>query len=58
MFVPKKNRKLRLCVDYYKLNKIIVKDYYTLLRANELRDRLQGAKKFTKLNLRDAYYRI
>jgi RNase H-like domain found in reverse transcriptase/Reverse transcriptase (RNA-dependent DNA polymerase)/Integrase zinc binding domain len=58
MFVSKKDRKLRLCVDYCKLNEIIVKDCYVLLRANELRDRLRGAKKFTKLDLRDAYYRI
>ena len=58
MFILKKDRKLRLYTNYHRLNEIIVKDYYILLRANELRDRLQGAKKFTKLNLRDAYYRI
>ena len=40
MFILKKDRKLRLYIDYYKLNKIIVKDYYILLRVNELRDYL------------------
>src|SRR5450432_296828 len=58
MFVPKKDGKLRLCVDYRKLNEIIVKDRYALPRADELRDRLRGAKKFTKLDLKDTYHRI
>jgi hypothetical protein len=40
MFILKKDRKLRLCIDYYKLNEIIVKDRYILLRADKLRDRL------------------
>ena len=55
LFVPKKNGKLRLCVDYRKLNDITIKDRYALPRADELRDRLRGAKWFTKLDLRGAY---
>ena len=33
----------------------MTKDYYTLLLANKLRDRLIRAKVFTKLDLRGAY---
>jgi hypothetical protein len=38
MFVPKKNGKLRLCVDYRKLNDIIIKNRYPLPNIAELRD--------------------
>jgi Reverse transcriptase (RNA-dependent DNA polymerase)/RNase H-like domain found in reverse transcriptase len=55
LFVPKKDGKKRLCVDYRKLNAITVKDRYALPLADELRDRLSGAKVFTKLDLRGAY---
>ena len=55
LFVPKKNGKLRLCVDYRKLNEITIKNRYPLPNSNELRDRLQGAQFFTKLDMRGAY---
>lgn len=55
LFVPKKDGKKRLCVDYRKLNAITMKDRYALPLADELRDRLSGAKVFTKLDLRGAY---
>jgi hypothetical protein len=55
LFVPKKDRKLQLYIDYRKLNAMTVKDRYTLPLANELRDRLQGARTFTKLDLRGVY---
>ena len=55
LFVPKKNGKLRLCVDYRKLNVITIKNQYPLLNADELRDRLAGAMFFTKLDIRGAY---
>jgi hypothetical protein len=38
MFVPKKNGKLRLYVDYRKLNDITIKNRYLLLNITELRD--------------------
>ena len=51
----KKDKGLRLCVDYRKLNEITIKNRYSLLNIEELQDRLQGAKWFIKLNQRDAY---
>ena len=55
LFVLKKNGKLRLYVDYRKLNEITIKNRYPLPNANELRDRLAGAKWFTKLDMRGVY---
>jgi transposase InsO family protein len=55
MFVPKKNGKLRLCVDFRRLNEITIKNRYPLPNISELRDRLSHAKIFTALDLRGAY---
>ena len=58
LFVPKKDGGLRLCVDYRGLNKITVKNRHPFPLIGEMLDRLQGAKLFTKLDLRNAYHRI
>jgi hypothetical protein len=58
LFVPKKDRGLRLCVDYRGLNKVTIKNQYPLPLINKTLDRLIGARIFTKLNLKDAYHRI
>jgi hypothetical protein len=55
MFIPKKNRKLRLCVDFRRLNEITIKNQYLLLNISELQNRLSYAKIFTALDLRGAY---
>jgi hypothetical protein len=58
LFIPKKDGGNRLCVDYRSLNKVTIKNRYLLPLISELLDRLGHAKVFTKLNLRDAYYRL
>ena len=58
LFAPKKDGSLRPCIDYRKLNAIIKKNRYPLPRIDELQDRLLGAKWFTAIDIRDAYYRI
>jgi hypothetical protein len=55
MFVPKKNGKLQLCVNFQKLNNITIKNRYPLPNISELQDRLAHAKIFTALDLRGAY---
>ena len=51
LFIPKKNGKLCLCVDYRKLNDITIKNCYPLPCIDELMDRLTGANYYTKLDL-------
>ena len=58
LFVPKKNGKMRLCVDYRGLNKVTIKNRYPLPLISELLDRMSRARIFTKLDLRWAYHRI
>jgi hypothetical protein len=58
LFVPKKDGGDRLCVDYRSLNKVMIKNRYLLLLISELLNRLGYVKVFTKLDLRNAYYRL
>ena len=58
LFVPKPDGKLRLCVDYWQLNKLMILNKYLLLLMTELRESLAGATIFTKLDRKDGYYLI
>ena len=58
MFVPKPDGRLRLCVDYRQLNKLVILDKYLLPLMSELRDRVAGATIFMKLDLKDGYHLI
>jgi hypothetical protein len=49
---------MRLCVNYRGLNKVTVKNRYLILLVSEMLDRLSKAKIYSKLNLRDTYYRL
>ena len=56
LFVPNPHgRGLRVCVDYRGLNKVTIMNCYPLPLMNELRDRVQGAKIFTKIDLKWGY---
>jgi transposase InsO family protein len=58
LFVPKKDGGLRLCVDYRALNKVTRKNRLALPLITEILDRLTGAVYLSKVDLKDAYYRI
>ena len=58
LFVLKKDSGLRFYINYYSLNKVIIKNRHPLLLINKTLDRLISAKVFIKLNLKDIYYRI
>ena len=57
-FVFKKNDSLRLCVDYKKLNVLIIKNKCSLLLIDETLNRFVNAAYFIKLDLKNTYHRI
>ena len=58
LFVKKKDGTLRICIDYRKLNKLIVKNKYPLPRIDDLFDQLKGANIFSKIDLRSGYHHL
>ncbi|GBG88162.1 hypothetical protein CBR_g46650 [Chara braunii] len=58
LFVRKKNKDLRLCIDYHKLNAQTVKNVGPLPRIDDLLERLGGAKFFSKLDLKSGYHQL
>ncbi|GFX81281.1 retrovirus-related Pol polyprotein from transposon 297 [Trichonephila clavipes] len=54
----KKDGTMRLCIDYRKLNKKIVKDRYPLPIIEEVLDKLGNGKIFTTLDLKNAFFHV
>jgi hypothetical protein len=55
LFVKKSRNDLRLCVNYKKLNVITIKNRYSIFLMNQLLNRLNDVKRFTKLNIQTTY---
>ena len=58
LLVKKKDGSLRLCVDYKQLNKMTIKNKYSLPRKDDLMDQLHGSSVFLKIDLRSGYHQI
>ena len=56
--MEKKDGSLRMVVDYRGLNAVTIKNKYPLPMINDLFDRLQGAKVFSKIDLRSRYHQL
>lgn len=58
VLVKKKTGDLRLYIDYRKLNKILIKDYYPLPLIDDLLDKLLNKSVFSKLDLKNGYFHV
>ena len=58
LLVKKKDGTMRLCVDYYQLNKVMIKNKYPFPRIDYHMDQLVGACVFSKIDLRLGYHQI
>ena len=58
LFSFKKNERLKLYINYKRLNKIIIKNYYFLLLINKMLNWLVKIKIYLKINFYNIYHRI
>ncbi|KAI3776047.1 hypothetical protein L1987_45807 [Smallanthus sonchifolius] len=58
LFVKKKDGSMRMCIDYRELMKVTIKNHYPLPRIDDLFDQLQGARCFSKIDLRSGYHQL
>jgi hypothetical protein len=58
LFVEKKDKELRLCLDYRPLNAVMIKNKYPLPRIDILFDQLARAQVFSKIDLCSSYPQI
>jgi len=58
LFVKKKDGSLRLCVDYWGLNRITHKDRYPIPLIMDLLDAPIKARVYSKIDLRSAYHLV
>nr|GFA03447.1 putative reverse transcriptase domain-containing protein [Tanacetum cinerariifolium] len=58
LFVKKKDGSFLMCIDYWELNKLTVKNRYPLPRIDDLFDQLQGFSVYSKIDLRSGYHHL
>ena len=58
LFAKKKDKTLRLCINYRQLNRVTIKNRYPLLRIDDLFDQLRGARVYSKIDLCTGYHQL
>jgi hypothetical protein len=56
LFVEKKDKTQRMCVEYRSLNEVTIKNKNPLPRIEDLFDQMRGACVFSKIDLRSGYH--
>ena len=56
LFIKKKHGSLRMCIDCRQLKKVTIKNKYPIPKIDDLFDQLQGASRFSKIDLRSGYH--
>ena len=58
LFAKKKEKTLRLCIDYRQLNRVTIKNRYPLPRIDDLFDQLKGVRVYSKIDLHTGYHQL
>ena len=58
IFMKEKDGPWKMFIDYCQLNKVMIRNQYTLPRIDDLFDQLRGSKVFSKIDLRLGYRQI
>ncbi|GJU47472.1 hypothetical protein Tco_1204738 [Tanacetum coccineum] len=58
LFVKKQDVSFRMRIDYRELNKLTIKNRYSLPRIDDLFDQLQGSSVYSKIDLRSGYHQL
>ena len=58
LFAKKKDKTLRLCINYRKLNRVTIKNRYPFPRIDDLFDQLIGAQVYSKTDLLIGYHQL
>ncbi|EER14470.1 retrovirus polyprotein, putative, partial [Perkinsus marinus ATCC 50983] len=58
VYVPKKNGKVRMCVDYRRLNQACHTEAYPVPRPDDVQEHLCHARVFSTLDLRSGYWQL
>ena len=58
LFSKKKDKTLRLYIDYKQLNRVTINNRYPLPRINDLFDQLRGVRVYSKINLHTDYHQL
>ena len=58
LFAKKKDKTLRLCIDYRQLNRVTIKNKYPLSMIDDLFDQLRGEWVYSKVDLHTGYHQL
>ena len=58
MFFAKKDKTLRLCIDYRQLNRVTIKNRYPLPRIDDLFNQLRGVRVYSNIDLHTGYHQL